>query len=123
MKILRTLGMRGLPIISFMMPLLAAAQGPIAAPASPVTSFQSLLCLIDRIVNAFFWVLIAISIIYILIAAFKYLTAGGAEEKIKEANHALIYAGIAIVVAIIAKGIPFLIFSITNTGTIRSIVC
>ena len=56
-----------------------------------------------------FW---GLAVIFIFYAAFLYLTAAGEEEKIKTANHQLIYAVIAIVVALFAYGMPVFVANI-----------
>ena len=52
-----------------------------------------------------FGILIAAAAIYILLAAFKFLTASGDSKKIDEAKHMLTYALVAIVVGALTKGI------------------
>ncbi|TSC59725.1 MAG: hypothetical protein LiPW15_745 [Parcubacteria group bacterium LiPW_15] len=57
-----------------------------------------------------FWVLAIIMVIY---AAFVYLTAGGDPEKVSKASHMLLYAVVAMAVALLATILP---------GFVRSIV-
>jgi formate-dependent nitrite reductase membrane component NrfD len=66
-----------------------------------------------------FTFLIVLAIVFVLVAAFKYLTAAGDPEKVKSASHTLIYAAVAVVIAILAKGVPLIIgslFNVTFTG-------
>lgn len=63
----------------------------------------------ERFANWMFVVFLIVAVIAILIAAFKYLTAGGKETGIQEANRALIYAAVAIAVALLAKGLVLLV--------------
>ena len=65
-----------------------------------------------------FTLLIVLSVLFILWAAFTYMRSAGDEEKVKEANHQLFYAGIAIIVAIIAKGIPLIIAGFVSSSPI-----
>lgn len=62
-----------------------------------------------------FGLLILLAIIFILVAAFKYLTAAGDPQKVKDASGYVIYAAIAVAVALLAKGIPALVGSFFNT--------
>ena len=92
-------------------PLLALGQFPtppqtLQTPITDITGVQSLLCTILGWVFTFFLI---IAILFIILAGWKYLTAGGDPEKVKAANHQLIYAVVAIVVAVLAKGIPLII--------------
>lgn len=86
-----------------------------ATPA-PIPTYQAPIPNLGRGVQLFtdigwyvsflFW---ALTIIFIFYAAFLYLTAGGAEDKVKKANKQLIYAVIAIVVALFAYGLPLFV--------------
>jgi membrane-associated HD superfamily phosphohydrolase len=113
MKILRKLGKKSLSALPLVMPLLALAQVG-GAPTARITNITGVLCAINTVVNWLFFILIAVAVVFVIIAAFKYLTAGGDPEKVKSANHTLIYVVVAIVVAIIAKAIPLLVGSFFN---------
>jgi len=66
-----------------------------------------------------FWVLIAVSVVLVFIAAYGYLTSAGDAEKVKNATKTITYAAVAIVVALLAKGFPYVIgdvFGWTGTG-------
>jgi len=114
----------GIPVVSLLVPVLASAQVPAAPVTAPSNSgFNSLnnvgssLC---TITNWLFYFLIILTVIFIIIAAFKYLTAGGDPEKVKGASHMLLYAAIAVVVGILARAVPTLVGSVigssVNTG-------
>lgn len=113
----------GAPILALALPLMASAQfqGPgVTAPNSPVVSVTDLTGssgLFCTIINWLFYLLIIGAIIFVLIAAFKYLTAGGDPEKVKAAGSTLLYAVIAVVIALIAKGIPYIAASFIG-GTV-----
>lgn len=111
----------GAPVLAFALPALALAQvqpAPITAPGNinninQITSSSGVIC---TIINWFFWLLIVLTIIFVLVAAFKYLTAGGDPEKVKSAGSTLLYAAIAVVVALIAKGLPLIVSSFIGGG-------
>jgi len=68
--------------------------------------------LVDILRNVVRWVYIiffVIAVMFILFAAFNYLTAGGEAEKITKAKNQLIYAVVAIVVALLAVGFETII--------------
>ena len=60
---------------------------------------------LERITNALFFILITVAVISIIIGAFMFLTAQGEEDKIKTGRQQILYAVIAVVVAIFARGI------------------
>ena len=60
---------------------------------------------VGRIVSPLFLVLVAISIIFIIFAAYTFVTAGGDPGKAETARTALIYAIIGIVVAFLARAL------------------
>lgn len=106
-----------LPFISF-----AVITGP-AEPGLPTgvdnVSFGTVSSVFCTIAGWIFTILIILAVIYILWAAWLYLSSSGDEEKIKKANHQLFYAAIAIIVAILARGAPFFIANVTGAGGIQ----
>jgi hypothetical protein len=111
----------GAPVLALALPVFASAQisqPPISAPSSitninQITGAAGIIC---TIINWVFWLLIVLTIIFVLVAAFKYLTAAGDPEKVKSAGSTLLYAAIAVVVALIAKGLPLLVSSFIGGG-------
>lgn len=86
-------------------PLIASAQTFTTTRPPNLTSVTQVYNLTVRVLQylqTFFWIIAAI---FIVIAAYKYLTAGGAEDKVKSAKQMLIYAVIAIVVALVATAV------------------
>lgn len=97
------------------MPVMASAQ---FGTGSSVQQVFNLGC---TIINLLFAVLIFLTIFFVVLAAFKYLTAAGDPDKVKAASHQLLYAAVAIVVALLAKGLPSIVNSIVGgTGTSNS---
>lgn len=91
-------------------PAIALAQAP--PPDVTITSVGGVIGLLLRILDlarTIFWI---VAVAMILWAAFLYLTAGGAPEKVTKANATLRYAIVAIVVALIATSLPFLVRSL-----------
>ena len=88
------------------LPLLSLAQlgqDPARGTFTPdVTSVEQIYQLVQRIarwIQTFFFLIAGV---FIVLAAFGYLTAGGDEEKVKSAKQKLVYAIVAIVVAVFA---------------------
>lgn len=109
------------PVALLALPIVAAAQvgggSPTYAPIAPVTSLNAVGQSLCNITNWLFYFLIILAVIFIIVAAFKYLTAAGEPDKVKEASHMLLYAVIAIIVGIVAKAVPGLVGSFMGTGT------
>lgn len=97
----------------------SGGSGPISnAPQSGITSVADIFGLIKDLFNILFWLLILLSSVFIIYAAFTYLTASGDPEKIKKANRMIIYAVIAILVGTVAWAIPTVICNfLTGSGS------
>lgn len=72
--------------------------------------------LLCPIAGAMFYILIALSVVFVVWAAYKYLTSRGEEENIRTANRTITYAAISIAVALIARGFPYIIQSVFGFG-------
>jgi hypothetical protein len=71
---------------------------------------------ICTVLNYVFTALIILAILFVLIAAFKYLTAGGDPEKVKAASKTLIFAAVAVAVGILAQAIPIIVGNFIGAG-------
>ena len=94
-------------VVVYALPLVVGALT--APPTSPIQNKDQVIEVLDNIQIWFarvFWVVAIAAVIY---AAFLYLTAGGNAEQVKTANRQMLYAVIAMVVAILAYGIPALL--------------
>lgn len=103
-------------VMPFMASVANAQLSNTPAPQTNITTVDSVYILIDDIFNILFWLLIVLATIFIIWAAFGYLTAGGDPEKVKKANHRIIYAVVAVVVAVLARAIPTVICSFIAEG-------
>ncbi|MEK7608120.1 MAG: hypothetical protein AAB495_00890 [Patescibacteria group bacterium] len=94
-------------IVLFLLPAMTfAIEKP---PTSPIKTVEDLEGAMDKIFGLAFWLLTVVAIFLVLFAGFKYLTASGDPEKMKQANRQLLFSAIAIAIALIAKGVPALI--------------
>lgn len=85
--------------------------GPITGPGGapipqPRTDIVDIFSVLNKIVYWIFIILIIVAVIFILMAAFTYLTAGGDQAKIGKAHNSLIYAAVAIAVGIVSYSVP-----------------
>lgn len=87
-------------------------KGPGTGPFGSVENFKEFVggSVLSTIKWAF-WVVAAAMIFY---AAFVYLTAGGDGEKVNKASHMLLYAVIAMAVALLATILPGFVHSIVG---------
>jgi len=82
---------------------------PPPLPENTPTNFKGLIDVIVTIAQWMFGILMALSIVFILYAAFLYIISQGNEERIKTAKTILIYAVVGLVVAVLAGGINMVI--------------
>jgi type IV secretion system pilin len=99
-------------IASLLVVPVTALAADIDGTALPDTTASSVNSAITKIGDILFGVLLLIALIYILLAAISFITAGGDPEKVKGAQNKILYALIGIGVAILAKGLIALIQSI-----------
>ena len=104
-------------LLSLGVPALSLAVTTQTLPTT-VTDIGGLLGKICDLANILFTVLLVVAIIYIIVAAFKYLTAGGEAEKVTEANHDILYAAIAVAIGIFAKVVPVIVANFFTTGIV-----
>ncbi|MGB9609007.1 MAG: hypothetical protein ACPL3E_01380, partial [Minisyncoccia bacterium] len=74
-------------------------QGPITQPEDAISLLRQVLVWLATI----FWI---VAVLMIFWSAFKFLTSGGEDEKIKEAKKMLFYAIIAIAIGLMAYAVP-----------------
>ncbi len=97
-----------------LLPILTLAQGsgitqPVPLPNTQGFGVQGFIGVFNTLINWLFTLLLILAVVFILIAAFLYITGGGNEEKIKKAHNYLKFAAIGIAVALLAQGVRFLI--------------
>ena len=93
--------------------LAAVTETPPIVP--PVQSLQNIVDIMDKVANWIFAIVFALAIIFILASAFQFLTAAGNPEKITSARQILIYALVAVAVAVVAWGLPKLVKLLLGT--------
>jgi hypothetical protein len=87
---------------------------PVYAAGITLNNPSDVVTMICSVAAAMFWVLIAVSVIMVLYGAFLYLTGGADAEKVKTAHKTIAYAAVGVLVALLAKGFPFIVASIVN---------
>jgi len=83
--------------------------------ATNITTGAGLITVIEGIADWIFVILLVAAGIFIVLAAFQFVTNGGDPTAVGEARRKLMYAAVGIVVGTLAKAIPLAIRSITGT--------
>jgi hypothetical protein len=115
-------------IIALVLPAFAFAQSlpnptaptPTNVPQGQITSLQGVLQTLCTVFAWAFYFLIVLAVIFVIIAAFRYLTAAGDPEKVKTAGSTLLYAAIAIGVALLARAVPLVVGSFLGASGVTS---
>jgi phosphoglycerol transferase MdoB-like AlkP superfamily enzyme len=104
MKTLRVLSVIGLLGLFLAMPAMSFAAVPEESiPEPAITDVQGVYDFVFQFVNIIFTLLLILAVVFILVAAYKYLTAGGDPDKVKSANQSLLFALVAVAVAVLAR--------------------
>lgn len=89
------------------LPLLAMAQvgipGNIQFVQPKGTGVQQIVDILDTISKLMLYALLVLAGIFIVYAAYLYLTAAGDPEKVKSASNVIIYAAVAIGVGLLSR--------------------
>ncbi|MFH1759396.1 MAG: hypothetical protein ABH822_02445 [Patescibacteria group bacterium] len=93
-------------------PLVALAQ----AQAAPIRSIEDVVRVMNTFIGWFQAILFVIAVIFILYAAFLYITSGGNSEKLETAKNILIYAAVGIGVALLAYAIEPVVRQLLGAG-------
>jgi Type IV secretion system pilin len=91
-----------------LLPLVSHAAGPLT-PGTPVTQVEGVSYLFCMGLKWFYTFVLVMSIIFILVSAFQYMSSGGSEEKVDTARKILTYAMVGIAVALLAAGVPSIV--------------
>ena len=77
---------------------------------------QDIVDIIENIANWVFAILLALALLFILMAAWQFLSSGGDPMRVEKARNNLLYAVIGIAVALLARGIVELVRVIIEQG-------
>lgn len=98
------------------LPLLSLAQvtafPPVNAPVSSITSLSAVNRVIVNIVNWVMGLFFVAAVLFIFYAAYLFLNAAGNPDQLQHAKDQLIYAIVAIVVALLAGSVRFIVASV-----------
>lgn len=77
--------------------------------ASPVTSVSGLVGILAGVVRWTYTIFFVIAVMFILFSAYSFLTSGGEPEKVKSAREKIMWAAVAIAIALLAVGAEVII--------------
>ena len=86
-------------------------ESPIVVTESAFTS--SLM----HIINWFFYLLVFAAVVLIIFGAWRYISAKGEESDIKAAHQYIVWAVIAVIVALLARSIVAFVLNISQQGS------
>lgn len=66
------------------------------------TAIQEFVGILKRLTNFMTWLLLALAVMFVIYAAYLYLTSQGDAEKVKQASKVILYAAVSIGVALLA---------------------
>jgi len=91
-------------VVGLILPLMAGAQVP-AHPGQINLNQQGIETLIDNILNTIWILAVAAVIVLFIFIAFRFITAQGNMDKIKEARNAFVFGIVGVVVLVLAWSI------------------
>jgi hypothetical protein len=83
---------------------------------SPINSVSQGVDILSSVVGWVYRVFFILTVLFVLLAAYKYLTKADDAEKIKEARQQLVYAAIAVVVALLSVGFSAIVDSFLTSS-------
>ena len=100
------------PLLAFGMPV---ADSKVAEVLDAYKfSDQSIVGVIETISKYVIGILVIVEVFYVLLGAYSFITAAGQSEKIAEGRNRIMYAGIGIIVALLAQGIVSLVLQVAE---------
>ncbi|HEY4509930.1 MAG TPA: hypothetical protein VJC15_03020 [Candidatus Paceibacterota bacterium] len=97
--------------------VLAAEEPPEGFKGGPVQTVKTggeLVTLIQELTNWVFVVFLLMAVIFVILAAFQFLSGGGDPQAVAQARQKLIWAAVGIIVATLARAIPTVVNNIIN---------
>jgi len=87
----------------------------LSAPTGP-TSGLAVLHLIQNLTNWLFVGFMLLAVVVIILAGWQFITGGGNPESVSSARKKLLWAGVAVIIALMSRGIPVVVASILGVG-------
>lgn len=95
-------------------PLFAGAQITQEQTFISASGINDVFTIVNRIARWFMTIVVAISVIFFVMAGFLYVTSGGKEDSLKSAKNYLLYGIIGIGVALLAGAIQVIVVTLVK---------
>lgn len=105
--------MKKVTLILILVGLLVLPMICLAQRRAPTVDVMQVL---DRIVDWLFTILLIIAVIWLILAAYYFVTAQGDPDRISKARNMVLYALIGVLVAFAARGLVLLVEKIVGGG-------
>jgi len=89
--------------------LVPVANAQPIPPDDVIPDYCALICKITMVARWMYGILMILGVVFVLYAAFLYLISQGSDERIGNAKKVLIYAIVALVIAVLAWGVSGLV--------------
>jgi len=96
-----------------LLPLVGLAGGTTSPTEAPMV--DDVIAFLDKIRDWLFTFLLIVAVIFFILAAYDFVTAGGNPEKVDSARQKLIYGVIGIIIALVARGIVSFLYQSFGT--------
>lgn len=113
--------MRKLPTIAFfsvicVLFLAVLAQDALAQLPTQIPQNLTISQVLERVADYMFWLLLLVSVVFFIIAAYEFVTSMGDPERVKKARNMILYGLIGLIVAFSARALVYLIASALGVG-------
>ncbi len=96
-----------------------SAQQLCANPADcPISSVNDIYRILEKIVGYVYGIFFIVAVLFILLAAFSFLTAQGDPQKIISARNQILWAAVAIAIALLSVGAQAIVRDFLSNRTI-----
>jgi len=81
-----------------------------------VDTVEDVVTVLNRLVSWAYTLFLILAVLFVIYAAYLFLTAAGNPDQLKKAKNQLLYAIIAIALALVANGAVFLVEELLGVG-------
>lgn len=82
---------------------LPAAVAYSAVPPAPISNYADLMRIMNNAANWLFGILLVLAVIFVILAAYKYLNGAGDPKAVETAKQQILYALLAVAIAVLSK--------------------